>query len=105
MCVPINRYKQGTAWSWILDLLGLGVCSYKQVFRKNWMFRLVGTECFKIGKHSAMITITSSEMTFAYLLTIDGKSFKKFVAAQTKNTRVWLPELEMNSRHRVVLGE
>lgn len=68
------------------------------------MFRLVGSECFKIGKRIAEITITSNGMSFEYVLTIDGKSLKKFVEVQAKNTRVWLPRINEGSEHRVVLG-
>ena len=57
-----------------------------------------------IGKRSAVIAIASNGLTFEYVLTIDGKSLKKFVEAQTKNTRVWLPEID-GCGHRVVLGE
>ena len=67
------------------------------------MFRLVGSESFKIGKRSALISISSNSLTFEYVLTIDGKSLKKFVAAQAKNTRVWLPEIN-GCGHRIVLG-
>ena len=76
-----------------------------KIFRKNWMFRLVGSECFKIGKRVAEISIASNGMTFEYMLTIDGKSLKKFVEAQAKNTRVWLPQFDQGNPHRVVLGK
>ena len=70
------------------------------------MFRLVGTETFKIGKRFAEITIASNGMSFEYVLSIDGKSLKKFIEVQAKNTRVWLPRFGENSEHhRVVLGE
>ena len=69
------------------------------------MFRLVGKESFTVGKLRAVITITPSGLGFEYALIIDGQSLKQFIAAQTKNTCVWLPELEDNSHHRVVLGE
>ena len=69
------------------------------------MFRLVGSESFKIGKKFAEITITSNGMSFEYVLTIDGKSLKKFVEVQAKNTRVWLPKFDKHDEHRVVLGE
>lgn len=75
-----------------------------QVFRKNWMFRLVGSESFKIGKRVGEIKISSSAMSFEYVLTIDGKSLKKFVEVQAKNTRVWLPCIDGGSEHRIVLG-
>ena len=41
---------------------------------------------------------------FEYVLTIDGKSLKKFVEVQAKNTRVWLPSIAGGSEHRIVLG-
>ena len=69
------------------------------------MFRLVGSETFKIGKKTAEITITSNGMSFQYVLTIDGKSLKKFVEVQEKNTRVWLPWVNGAPEHRIVLGE
>lgn len=75
-----------------------------QVYRKNWMFRLVGVETFKIGKKTAEITITSKGMAFEYALSIGGKTLKKFIEAQAKNTRTWLPVINTEN-HRVVLGE
>lgn len=67
------------------------------------MFRLVGSESFKISKRTAEISILSNGISFEYVLTIDGKSLKKFVEIQAKNTRVWLPKISEGS-HRVVLG-
>lgn len=76
----------------------------EEVLRKNWMFRLVGSENFKIGKRHAEITITSLGLSFEYVLTIDGKSLKKFVEVQAKNNRVWLPRIGAGrSEHRIVL--
>lgn len=69
------------------------------------MFRLVGSESFKIGKRYAEIAISSNGLSFEYVLTIDGKSLKKFVEVQAKNTRVWLPSMDGGAEHRVVLGE
>ena len=48
--------------------------------------------------------ISSNAMSFEYVLTIDGKSLKKFVEVQAKNTRVWLPSIAGGSEHRIVLG-
>ena len=78
----------------------------QQVYRKNWMFRLVGSEVFHIGKNSkvAEITITSKGMSFEYALTVDGRPLEKFVQAQAKNTRTWLPNIN-GIDHRVVLGK
>lgn len=68
------------------------------------MFRLVGSETFKIGKRLAEIAISSNGLSFQYVLTIDGKSLKKFVEVQAKNTRVWLPRINDGVEHRIVLG-
>ena len=66
--------------------------TYTQVCRKNWMFRLVGVETFKIGKKTAEIAITSKGIAFEYALSIGGKTLKKFIEAQARNTRTWLLE-------------
>ena len=70
------------------------------------MFKLVGSEVFHIGRKPkvAEVTITSKGMSFEYVLTVDGKPLEKFVEAQTKNTRTWLPAIN-GENHRVVLGE
>ena len=70
------------------------------------MFKLVGCEVFHIGKKSkvAEITISSKGLSFEYDLTVDGKSLEKFVRAQAKNTRTWLPVIS-GTDHRVVLGK
>ena len=66
------------------------------------MFKLVGTETFKISKKTAQIVISAKGMSFEYVLNIDGKSLKKFVESQAKNTRTWVPVVN-GSHHRVVL--
>lgn len=38
--------------------------------RENWMFKLVGRECFSIGKHKCVINIDSST-GFAYEYTLE----------------------------------
>ena len=72
--------------------------------RKNWQFKLVGSEQFCIGSHVGEVTIACSGMTFEYTLSVDGRSLKRFIEAQAKNTRTWLPEI-WGEPHRVVLGE
>ena len=67
------------------------------------MFRLVGSESFYIDKKLAEISISAKGMSFEYVLNIDGKSLKKFVQSQAKNTRTWLPKIA-EVDHRVVLG-
>ena len=66
------------------------------------MFRLVGSETFKIGKKQAEISIKAKGMSFEYTLDIDGKSLKRFIEAQARNTRTWLPTVN-EDQHRVVL--
>lgn len=73
-----------------------------QVLRKNWMFKLVGSERFKVGSKNADICIDCSGMMFEYTLRIDNKSLQKFVEAQAKNTRTWHVTLD-EKEHRVVL--
>ena len=75
-----------------------------KVFRKNWMFSLVGSENFKVSKMAAKITIESSGLTFYYTLSIGGQTLKKFIETQSKQTRTWLPTLA-GEGHRVVLGK
>ena len=74
------------------------------MYRKNWLFRLVGKETFHIGKKVAEISISPKGVSFEYTLTIDGRSLKRFVEAQIRNTRSWLPIIN-GEEHRVVLGE
>lgn len=76
---------------------------YCQVLRKNFQFKLVGSETFYIDKKVAEITISAKGMSFEYVLNIDGKSLKKFVECHVKNTRTWLPVIGAVD-HRVVLG-
>ena len=66
------------------------------------MFKLVGSERFKVGAKAAEICIDCSGMVFEYTLRIDNKSLQKFVEAQAKNTRTWHVTLD-GSEHRVVL--
>ncbi len=73
-----------------------------QVFRKNWMFRLVGSQQFLIRQKQAEISIKAKGMSFEYTLEIDGKSLKRFIETQARNTRTWLPTVR-GERHRVVL--
>lgn len=45
-----------------------------------------------------------SGLLLEYTLKVDGKSLKKFIESQAKNTRVWHPQVAGQS-HRVVLGK
>ena len=110
MCVSVCRSVYVEMWKVCLCVVCVHDCNYfshhslTQLYRKQWMFQLVGTETFKIGKKLAEVVITANGLSFEYTLNIDGKSLKKFVEAQAKNTRVWLPVIS-GEKHRVVLGK
>jgi hypothetical protein len=66
------------------------IVNKKEVFRENWMFKLVGKEYFEIGKHKCIITIDSkSGFTYEYLLEVDGKPYEKFRENQSKILQSW----------------
>jgi hypothetical protein len=44
----------------------------KEIFRENWMFKLVGHQVFSIGKHKCVIIIDSaSGFTYNYILEVN----------------------------------
>ena len=62
----------------------------KEVFRENWMFKLVGHQAFTIGKHKCEININSaSGLSYEYTLSVDGKSYEKFSENQSKILQSW----------------
>ena len=73
-----------------------------EVFRKNWMFRLVGKESFQVGTKRAFVKIDAIGFVYEYTLNVDGKTLKKFVENRRKTTKTWLPSLA-GEHHRVVL--
>ncbi|XP_071942986.1 fas apoptotic inhibitory molecule 1-like isoform X1 [Antedon mediterranea] len=67
----------------------------KEIFRKNWMFKLVGREVFYIGKHKATVTIeATSGFAYEYSLEVDGKSLKKFTEQRSKTAKCWTLTLD-----------
>ena len=63
----------------------------KEIFRENWMFKLVGRQAFSIGKHKCEINIDSSSgFSYDYLLEVDGKSYQKFTENQSKILQSWV---------------
>lgn len=110
-CIPLEHGEATLVLTYMgrcgLEAVNLSFSLYIfQVYRKNWMFKLVGSEVFHIGKKAkvAEIMISSKGMSFEYVLTVDGKPLEKFVQAQAKNTRTWLPVIN-GTDHRVVLGK
>jgi hypothetical protein len=75
----------------------------KEIFRENWMFKLVGNESFNIGKHKCVISIESaSGFSYEYSLMVDGKSYQKFCENQSKILQAWLFHIG-DETYRVVL--
>lgn len=71
--------------------------------RNNWMFKLVGQEVFKLGKHRCVITIESaSGFTYEYSLEVDGKNYEKFCENQSKILQAWTFNID-DTPYRCVL--
>jgi len=72
--------------------------------RKDWMFKLVGTEHFTIGKARCCITIDAAEgFMYQYLLEVNGKTLEKFTENQSKIMNTWLCDVS-GMPFRIVLG-
>ena len=60
----------------------------REILRKDWMFKLVGTESFELGKnkqHKCCVRIDPiGGFAYQYSLEINGKPYKKFLEQQTK---------------------
>ncbi|XP_077967231.1 fas apoptotic inhibitory molecule 1-like [Styela clava] len=64
----------------------------KEVYRKEWMFKLVGFQDFVVGKQKikGRISIDAcSGFAYEYTLTIEGKSLKKFLENKSKTSKAW----------------
>lgn len=69
------------------------------------MFKLVGSEEFKIGGNKCSIKIEPFGLfAYRYLLEVDGKPFKKFIERQSKILKTWTIKTVDGSDLRVVLG-
>ena len=64
----------------------------KSVLRKDWVFRLVGKEEFRINdKTTGRIEISpSSTFSYEYSLYINNKPFEKFKKERSKNAVHWI---------------
>lgn len=63
----------------------------KEIMRKEWMFKLVGSETFNVGKVKCTISIEAvSGFAYEYVLTINGKTLKKFAENQRKISKSWV---------------
>lgn len=75
----------------------------KEIIRHDWLFKLVGNESFKIGKHQCKINIEAvSGFAYEYSMEVDGKPIEKFTENRSKISRTWT--LNLNGEDiRVVL--
>ncbi|BFZ22389.1 hypothetical protein BsWGS_25428 [Bradybaena similaris] len=63
----------------------------KEIFRQDWMFKLVGRENFQVGKAKCCISIdTVGGFAYEYTLSVNGKSLKKFHENQSKIMKTWV---------------
>ncbi|CAF1543525.1 unnamed protein product [Rotaria magnacalcarata] len=75
----------------------------KEVLRHDWLFKLVGKETFKIGKHQCTVNIDAvSGFAYEYSLDVDGKPLEKFSENRSKISRTWTLKLD-GIDYRIVL--
>jgi len=75
----------------------------KEIVKRDWMFRLVGAECFNIGKAKCTIKIEPiGGFAYEYCLEINGKSYKKFTDNQNKIMKCWCFTID-GQNYRVAL--
>ncbi|XP_013392071.1 fas apoptotic inhibitory molecule 1 isoform X1 [Lingula anatina] len=67
----------------------------KEVKRTDWMFKLVGSETFQIGKTKCKINIDAvSGFMYEYTIEVNGKSLQKFSENQSKIMNCWVMTLD-----------
>ncbi|XP_076046176.1 fas apoptotic inhibitory molecule 1 [Oratosquilla oratoria] len=75
----------------------------EEKIRRDWMFKLVGSETFNIGNAKCTIKIEPiGGFAYEYSLEVNGKNYKKFVENQNKILQTWVFPLE-SQMMRVVL--
>ncbi|KAA0192499.1 hypothetical protein HAZT_HAZT001899 [Hyalella azteca] len=75
----------------------------QEVVKKEWMFKLVGSETFEIGSAKCVIKIEPmGGFAYEYSLEVNGQTYKKFREKQSRILRTWV--FPINSvMQRVVL--
>ncbi|XP_076872148.1 fas apoptotic inhibitory molecule b [Brachyhypopomus gauderio] len=69
----------------------------KEIFRRDWMFKLVGKETFPVGHAGTKATINIEALSgfaYEYTLEINGRSFQSFMANRSRTSRTWLLKLD-----------
>ncbi|XP_076825592.1 fas apoptotic inhibitory molecule 1-like [Clavelina lepadiformis] len=69
----------------------------KEIRRNDWMFKLVGSEDFVIGKQKVKASISidaCSGFAYEYTLQIEGKTLKTFMENKSKTSKAWTLHLD-----------
>ncbi|XP_049539886.1 fas apoptotic inhibitory molecule 1 isoform X2 [Anopheles darlingi] len=75
----------------------------QEVFRRDWMFKLVGEDMFKLEDKRCIIRVDPLPgFRYSYSLFVDGKSFEQFTECQAKALKTWETKLGDNC-YRIVL--
>jgi hypothetical protein len=78
----------------------------KEWLRKDWMFRLVGSEFFRIGRHQLTLEVEpDGAFGFIYDLSVDGCKLDEFKQLCKKNLVTWNLKTNEGKEHRIVLGK
>ncbi|CAO4368676.1 unnamed protein product [Caenorhabditis nigoni] len=77
----------------------------KEILRRDWMFKLVGKEPFKLGDMKCNINVEAlGTFAYEYSLDVNGKTFNKFKEEQNKKLHSWETTIAGND-WRVVLDK
>lgn len=77
-----------------------------EVIRRDWMFRLVGSESFELGRGRVPCRLKIEPLgafAYQYSLHVDGKPFRKFTEQLSRVMHTWLVETPGGATYRVVL--
>ena len=76
----------------------------QEIVRRDWMFRLVGCETFRLGRFQCRIDVEPDGfMGLVYSLQVDDSPIELFLETTRKNLSTWTVRLNGN-RHWLVLG-
>ncbi|XP_055857000.1 fas apoptotic inhibitory molecule 1 [Episyrphus balteatus] len=103
-CVPINgkmyriEFDHGTTSGrrmiWV---------NGKEIIRRDWMFKLVGDDSFKIDNARCIIRVDPAPgFKYEYSLYIDGRPHKQYTEEQARTLKTWLTVVD-GVEYRVVL--
>uniref|UniRef100_A0A182LU01 Fas apoptotic inhibitory molecule 1 n=1 Tax=Anopheles culicifacies TaxID=139723 RepID=A0A182LU01_9DIPT len=75
----------------------------QEIFRRDWMFKLVGEDMFKLEDKRCIIRVDPLPgFRYSYSLFVDGKSYEQFTESQAKALKTWEAKLGDNF-YRIVL--